>query len=227
MLSGGGSALTLPLLLLSGQNLAEANATNRLGIIAQNFSAGINFTSNRRFRWRKAFRLILPFVLGTLPGTILAVSAPDRALELSVGLLMLGNFFYFQFFGRTVSKKKILSGGLTYWLLAFLIGIYAGFIQAGAGLLIISLLHRLARFHLSYTNVLKVLAIALISVISIIFFATAGLLDLARGMPLLIGSALGGYIGSKLNFRIPVRLLQVFVSLVILSFSLSLLINYW
>ena len=43
ILAGGGSFLTLPLLIFLGLPAAEANATNRVGVVAQNLTGVVGF----------------------------------------------------------------------------------------------------------------------------------------------------------------------------------------
>jgi len=61
-LAGNGSALTVSLLLFGGMDGATANASNRIGVIAQTVTGifSIKKTSRRNYLFNKGKNLILP-----------------------------------------------------------------------------------------------------------------------------------------------------------------------
>ena len=65
-MAGGGSVLTLALLIFMGLPAAEANATNRIGVMLQTSSASAGF-------WRKKVR-VFPYALW------LGIAATARAM---------------------------------------------------------------------------------------------------------------------------------------------------
>ena len=79
ILAGGGSFLTLPVLILFGLPAGEANATNRVGIVMQNIAAVWSFDragvlDRGAFLWA-----VLPALPGSVLGT-LGVTDPARRL---------------------------------------------------------------------------------------------------------------------------------------------------
>ena len=52
VVAGGGSFLTLPVLIFLGLPAGEANGTNRVGVLAQNLAGVWGFHRSRVMRWR-------------------------------------------------------------------------------------------------------------------------------------------------------------------------------
>ena len=65
-MAGGGSAITLPILIFLGLDSAVANGTNRVAILIQNISA----VSSYRKREVHALRQSISYTLWALPGAI-------------------------------------------------------------------------------------------------------------------------------------------------------------
>ena len=87
VVAGGGSFLTLPVLLFVGLPAGEANATNRLGVLAQNVTGvwGFHRASSLDWRWAKAASV--PALAGAALGAWMALQMSDFAFRrlLSVG----------------------------------------------------------------------------------------------------------------------------------------------
>ena len=81
VIAGGGSFLTLPLLIFFGLPATEANATNRLGVLAQNIGGVWGFHRHGALDWRLALRASLPALVGLTnnwSSQISATTLPSR-----------------------------------------------------------------------------------------------------------------------------------------------------
>lgn len=204
VVAGGGSLLTLPLMIFLGLPPVVANGTNRIGIIAQNIVAVSNFSRKGVF--------VFPFslyaggiaVLGSITGSLLAVKMDDQLFNriLSVVMVLTGAAILFSN-KKTVSniaipevKNKAVS------LIFFLfIGIYGGFIHVGIGFLMILILSRINHLSLKYANSIKVFVALLFSISSIIVFILNDAVNWNIGLVLAIGTSLGGYLGSHFTMK--------------------------
>ena len=162
-LAGGGSFLTLPLLMFMGLPAAAANATNRLGVLAQNVGAVWGFHRYGVLDWRWALGAAVPTAAGSALGAWLALGIGDREFKRILAFLMIGICLWTLVDGSRPSKPA--EGTLVHrpWLVRlgfFLAGIYGGFIQAGIGFLVLALT-TLAGFDLVRGNAVKVLAVLL------------------------------------------------------------------
>ena len=82
-------------------------------------------------------------------------------------------------------------------LVFFLVGIYAGAIQAGVGLILLLVLSR-AGFDLVTGNAIKTYVILGVTVVAATIFILKGQVRWAPAIVLSIGMAAGGYVGSQI-----------------------------
>jgi uncharacterized membrane protein YfcA len=87
-IAGGGSLLTLPLLVALGLPPGLANGTNRVGVIMQVVTSAITF-HRRGFRdYRVVMRLMIPALLGAIAGAFLATRLGDELLRIVFGAML-------------------------------------------------------------------------------------------------------------------------------------------
>jgi hypothetical protein len=205
-LAGGGSFVTLPLLLLMGLPPQVANATNRVAIATQ-CVAGIGAYHRGGVRpWRHLPKLALAAVPGALLGAYLAATLDEtifrHTMAVLFALMLLTVFLEPKRWERPLGQARIRP-----WIypLFFLMGIYGGFLQAGIGLLLIGSLVLLAGFDVVTGNALK-FGLALCSTIaSLLLFAGFGQVRWLTGLLLAAGSVAGGYAGARLVMTKGVR----------------------
>ncbi len=198
MVSGGGSFLTLPLLIFLGLPAGEANATNRVGVVAQNITGVLAFHSHRVLDWGFARRTFLPCAVGALLGSYAALHVGDRDLRrvLSVVMLVMTLFALVdphRFAPERPAARTALS------VLGFLgAGFYGGFIQAGVGFLVLALTS-LSGLDLVRGNAVKVLLVLVQTSLSLAVFAWAGKVAWGPGVALALGCVLGSLAGVRLT----------------------------
>ena len=79
----------------------------------------------------------------------------------------------------------------------FGVGLYGGFIQAGVGFIMIPLLTTINRFSLVKTNSVKVFVALTYSLSALAVFILEGVVNWGFGLTLALGTAIGGWIGSR------------------------------
>ena len=80
-LAGGGSLLTVPLLVLFGLPGTVANGTNRVGILLQSLVAVWRFKAEGISELRNTLPLLVPIGLGSMLGAVTVTRIPDAAFE--------------------------------------------------------------------------------------------------------------------------------------------------
>jgi len=112
-MAGGGSSLTVPLLVLAGVPGNFANGSNRLGIFVSNGTTILSFHRQGVTAYKEAVPFLLPVVIGSLIGSIAISQITDRAFETIFGILMLPIIFLSlrnpKQMNRLVSTQKPLS----------------------------------------------------------------------------------------------------------------------
>ena len=86
VMAGGGSLITLPILLFLGLPVAAANGTNRIAILVQNVVAVTSF----RRQGHSEFRTGLGFALVTVPGALAGAFVAIRVSETAFRLILAG-----------------------------------------------------------------------------------------------------------------------------------------
>lgn len=223
--AGGGSFLTLPLLMFMGLSAPAANATNRLGVLTQNVGAVWGFHRYRVLDWRWALGAAVPTALGSGLGAWIALGVGDREFRRLLAVLMLAICLWTLLDSGRRSVQAPAAFATRPWLVRggfFLVGIYGGFIQAGIGFLVLALT-TLAGFDLVRGNAVKVLAVLLQTLVALAVFLTAGQVRWAEGALLAVGGLLGSLVGVRLTVLKGHRWLKAVVTVTMVVFAIRLL----
>ena len=199
VVAGGGSFLTLPLLLFLGLPAAVANGTNRVGVLLQNVSAVWAFRRHGALDTGWAFGVSLPAMGGAVVGAWLALAVPDFAFARLLSTAMLGLTAWSIWSARRAAGRA-RDRRLPRWAVwpgFFLVGVYGGFIQAGVGFFILALTTA-GGLDLLRGHAVKVFGVLLMTLLSLAIFGGAGAVDWPRGGALGLGNLVGGLLGVRL-----------------------------
>jgi len=221
--AGGGSLITLPLLILTGMDPVTANGTNRVAVLVQNLLAAGNFRRSGRRNLRTGILLGLAAVPGAVAGAFTALSLPDPVFKgILAGAIVLGlSVVVFHHPRRccgTVLRRKWLQAGIFLF-----IGFYGGLIQAGTGYLIIFSLTLLGGLDLATTNSIKVIIIAVYLIPSIAVFAWQGNVDVVPGLFMAAGNGIGGVLGSSFSHRANPKWIKMILAIALLAMAVKLI----
>ncbi len=231
VIAGGGSLLTLPLMIFLGLPPTVANGTNRVAILLQNAAAVWGFHRHRVMDWSWIRLAAIPGVLGAGLGTWLALVIGDAAFQRMLAVFMvliaLGTLWR-PARGRVPGQVlRGLEGARGQWALRagfFAIGVYGGFIQAGIGFLLLGLT-TLAGLDLVRGNALKVLFVLAFTPLSLALFAWGGKVDWVMGAALAAGNLVGGLVGVRLTVLKGHRWVRGVVTVTVIAFAVRLL--FW
>lgn len=227
VLAGGGSLLTLPLLIFFGLPAATANGTNRVAIFCQNIFAITGFKKQGVFPIRLALLCIPPALIGSYLGANLAITVDEMLFKRLLALVMVGVLIFMAF--DPMKRFRIEEVPMTpvrFCILIvsfFAVGVYGGFVQAGVGFLIITalLVHGL---DLVRINAVKVLVIFAFTVVALAVFVFHGQVDYVLGLSLAAGNSLGGWIGTHYAVKKGHEWIKRFVIVTVLIFAVRLLL---
>ncbi len=203
VVAGGGSLITMPLMIFMGLPPAVANGTNRVALLAQNVVSVSNFQRKKVSPGRYGLVLGVIALIGAILGAKLAVDIDEHLFNriLSIVMVVVGILIVFSPKQKGLDIENIT--GTRKWLgyLAFFfIGIYGGFLHAGIGFIMILALVRINGFSLVKTNSIKVTVALIYTVAALTVFIWEGMIDWKAGLILAIGNATGGWLGS--NFTV-------------------------
>jgi len=204
-LAGGGSAISLAVLMMMGLSPTMANGTNRIAILLQNIVAIGSFKKQNVLDSRKSLLLSIPAVIGSLVGAWLAVDLDKDIFKNAIGIILLIMLFFMFFKPKhwTEENEKLINKALTWkqYLLFFAIGIYGGFIQVGVGYFLLASLVLGTGYELVKANAAKVLIVGMYMFFSIIVYIYHDLVSYIMGFTLAIGTMLGALLASRMAVK--------------------------
>ena len=201
--AGGGSLLTLPLLIFMGLPPAMANGTNRVALVIQNMSAIAGFKSKGISSFKYASILGATAFVGAIVGAKISVELSgelfNRILSVVIVLVVASVIFNpmknaGQQIERLTTKHQVI-GAITF----FFVGIYGGFIQAGVGFIIMAALTFVNRFSLVKTNSIKVFVVLIYTFAALGVFIYSGMVNWLFGLTLAVGNGTGAWIASRMS----------------------------
>lgn len=225
-LAGGGAFLMLVTMLLGGIDAGTANGTLRVAILAQTLSATLTFYRQGVRDGAAIVRLVGPAVLGSLGGAALATRiAPATLRPLFGAVLALWAVLLALRPGRFVSPpEEPRAIGAVAVGLAALIGVYGGFIQAGAGFPLLGLLVSYLGYPAVRANGIKLALVAAYTIVALPVFIYAGQVAWLPAGALAAGSIVGAWIGVRLQLRVGAQLVRwALVIMIAVSGTLLLL----
>lgn len=226
VMAGGGSTITLPALIFLGLEGSLANGTNRVGILAQTFSAVISFRQEKYSKFKLSLKLAAFTLPGAIVGSIIAANIGDELFQKILAYVLIGVIISMLL--RKLDQKKIGNnrGHPNSWLIfpaMFAIGFYGGFIQVGVGFMFMATLYHLMRLNLVHVNMHKVLIILIYTIPALIVFSLTDNVNWKLGLVLAAGMAFGAWWSAKLSVKRGEGVIRIVLVVLILMMSLRLL----
>jgi len=251
VVAGGGTFLTLPLLIFAGLPPTVANGTNRVAILVQNVGAVWGFDRHKVLERSLVPWTALPSIVGAALGSWAALVVGDENFQRALALLMvvISLWTLWDPVGRLARRRRLAAAGGTVrsaaagspagagggagdaplgrrgrWLLAaafFAVGVYGGFVQAGVGFLILAAT-TWAGLDLVRGNALKVLVVLAYIPLSLAIFAWQGKVVWGLGVVLAAGHLAGAFLGVHLTVLKGHRWIQRVVTIAVIAFALKL-----
>jgi uncharacterized membrane protein YfcA len=199
VMAGGGSLLTVPVMLFMGVPGPVANGTNRIAILAQNITAVTTFRRRGYSDFKLGMSLAAAASLGAIGGASIGVHLGgewfDRVLALvmvGVMLLMATGHDKVKPTSTDAKAKNLLAGHV----LMVGAGLWGGFIQVGVGFILMPILHRILGLDLVRVNMYKVFVVLVYTIVALIIFASQLELLWWTGLGLAVGNSIGGWLGA-------------------------------
>ena len=202
--AGGGSMLTLPLLMFLGLPANVANGTNRIAILLQNIVGVNTFRQNKVLDLKVDYKLAVPAVVGSIIGALFAVEIDPQVLKKIIAGLMVVMFFVVvlkpeiwvkEQAGNVAAKPTVLQ-----YIIFFFIGFYGGFIQMGVGFLLLAGLVLGCGQDLVKANAVKVFIVLIYITFSLVIYIINKQVDITAGLILAAGNMGGAWLGA--NFAV-------------------------
>ncbi len=200
-IAGGGSLLTLPILIFLGLPPNIANGTNRIAILFQNIFTTAGFKSKGVITFPFSIYIGISALIGSIIGAQIAVDIEGDTFNKFLAIVMVVIVFYMVFKPKTTLETTLeRTSGKYLWfsvLIFFFVGIYGGFIQAGVGFIILLILSSLNNLSLVKSNAVKVTVVLIYTIASVAVFAYNDKINWEIGLTLAIGNSIGGWFASR------------------------------
>jgi len=203
-LAGTGSLITLPTLIVLGLPANVANGTNRVGLLAQNLVSVASFRRQGALPLAGSSRLVVPSVLGAFVGAALAVDLDEALLNRTIGVLLVVMLGVILLKPKRWLASHADGSSIHYaWQLPiyFGIGVYCGFIQAGAGIFLLAGLVLGSGFDLVRGNAMKNLIVLIVTIAALAVFVVNDQVRWGLGLLLGTGNAAGAWLAAQMAIR--------------------------
>lgn len=205
VIAGGGSLLTVPVMVFMGLPGPVANGTNRISIIAQSLSAITAFRSKGFADFRLSATLSAAASVGAYFGARAGVSLDGvwfnrmvAAVMIAVMILMATGEDKAKPRADASAKARNLALGHVLMIGA---GFWGGLIQIGVGFLIMPILYRVMGLDLVRVNMHKVFIALVFTTVAFAVFASKVEIVWEAGAALALGTAAGGWMGAHATIR--------------------------
>ncbi|MCX6276482.1 MAG: sulfite exporter TauE/SafE family protein [Bacteroidetes bacterium] len=231
-LSGGGSVISLSLLVILGLPANIANGTNRISIFFQTLSSVGSFTRQKMFTNMRPVYLSIPATIGAIMGAYLAVDVNERVIEAAMGVSMvIMVFFLFYKPDKWLKENPVLMAKPIRWhqlVIFFFVGFYGGFIQVGVGYFLLMALMLGVGYDIVKANAVKNLIVFFYAIFALLVFMVDGKVNYMYGLILSAGSMIGAWIASYLAVKKGAGFIRaiILLSVVLTILQITGIINF-
>lgn len=231
VISGGGSLISIPIMIFLGLPAPVANASSRVGIFVQNLVAVKTFQSKGYTNIRLTYWLAISALLGSVIGSMMAVNISHKTFQLVLAIMMVLMIVLMTFNPKNIYADTIerLSNQRQFYsvILFFGLGIYGGFIQAGTAVMMMLALRWINNINLAKINHMKVFIVLGMNLLSLIIFQWNGIINWEYGIALASGTGIGGYYGALFSIEKGEIWIKRFVIMTLIAMAIKLIYNFF
>jgi hypothetical protein len=217
--AGGGTFITFPTLLATGIQALQANVSTSVGVLPS-YVGGISGFRRQIASHAKLIRSLLPScLLGASLGCVLLLSASPGTFRAVVPWLIGAGTLLFAM-APTITKRLAHidhahpSRRWTLYIGVFAASIYGGYFGAGLGILLLAVMAITLPFEMPELQGLRNLLSLIINSCAAIIFIFRGHLALDAVYMLLVGTLIGGWLGTSLIQRLSPRAVRILIILI-------------
>jgi uncharacterized membrane protein YfcA len=226
VMAGGGSLISMPILIFLGLEPAVANGTNRIAILIQNITAVSSFRSHGHSEVRQSLGLALCTLPGAVAGAFAAVAVDPVLFERILGAVLIAAVILILRRSAPGDRNEGKTGRPVVAHLAMVgVGFWGGFLQAGVGFLIMPILYQLLRLDLLRVNMHKVFIVGIYTIPALVVFAVQGKVWWLGGLALAMGNAAGAWIATRVTIIHGERAVRGVFIVAVIAMGLKLIVG--
>ena len=224
--AGGGSFLTLPVLVFTGVPPVVANATGTVALLPGYIAGALGFREDLKAPPGLSLRsLAIISVAGGAIGAVLLIFTNDEVFRQIIPWLLLLATGLFAFGPMILDKFKQDTEVTTSFVKAalgvFCVAIYGGYFNGGLGILLLALLGLLGQTNLNAMNGVKNVVSALLTAIAVVIYAWGDVIVWPQALIMMVAATIGGYVGARVARLIPATTLRI--GIVVMGLIMSVL----
>lgn len=224
--AGGGSLLSLPVLIFLGLPSSVANGTNRVAIVIQTALATAGFKSKGVSTAPFNIYLGISALIGAIIGANIAVDIKGETFNKILAIIMILVVLIIIFkpkINLDEMQERITGKYLWIGVIAFFFfGIYGGFINAGLGFIIILFLHYINHMTLVRSNATKVAVVFIYTLSALTVFIMNDKVIWKVGLIMAIGNAAGAWVASRFSVDKGDGFIKTFLIIMVVAMSIKL-----
>ncbi len=224
--AGGGSLISLPVLIFLGLPPNVANATNRVAVAIQNAMGTAGFKSKGVSTFPFNIYLGISALFGAIIGAYIAVDIKGETFNRILAIIMIVVVLIIIFKPKMKleqMQERITGKYLWLGMLAFFFfGIYGGFINAGLGFIIILFLHYSNQMTLVRANATKVVVVLIYTLAALVIFVINDKVNWHVGLVLAIGNGTGAWLASRVSVNKGDGFIKTFLVIMVVIMAIKL-----
>ncbi|MEX0287940.1 MAG: sulfite exporter TauE/SafE family protein [Flavobacteriaceae bacterium] len=224
--AGGGSLISLPVLIFLGLPPSVANGTNRVAVAIQNVMATAGFKSKGVSTYPFNTYLGISALLGAIIGAYIAVDIKGETFNRILAIIMIIVVLIIIFKPKIkLEEMQELITGKYLWLgiiAFFFFGIYGGFINAGLGFIIILFLHYVNQMSLVRANATKVVVVLIYTLAALVVFVLNDKVIWEVGLILAVGNGTGAWLASRISVNKGDGFIKTFLVIMVVAMAIKL-----
>lgn len=213
--ASGGSFFTYPAMLLTGMTPLQAATSTLAALTPGNLAAIPEYWPEVQASKHKYPQVLVAVAVGGSIGIVLLLATGSDIFESLVPWLILlatAAFAVSPYVRRWAqTHAQTLTDGRLGWALLLMLSIYLTYFGSGVGNLFLAMLAIRGFSDFYSANAAKNLVMTLGTTMATVVYTIAGHIQWGPVVPVLIGSAIGGIVGSRVARHVPIAALRGFV----------------
>ncbi len=214
VMAGGAGFMTFPLLVAAGLSEIEANASNFVALLPANVVGTLVYRGElASVKRHLGVRLGLAALGSIIGSTILIYTGQATFLRVIPWLLLFATlcFAFGPWLKIRLERNFAFDGSRWLWLsffLEFLVYIYGGYFGLGISIIMFAIYAIFSHMNIHQANAVRNITFALLTMVSIAIFASAGIIRWAPSLVMMAGAVSGGYVAVSFARRLSPQVIR-------------------
>lgn len=228
-IAGGAGLVLVPSFIIAGIPPQIALGQEKLVSTIGTFSAIFNYFNNKKIIWKIVLYGVPAALIGSFIGGKVILSFDEAIVGIIIFALIPVGFLLSFIKKKEITEDFKLSKKMMYLILPIVclaIGFYDGFFGPGTGSFLIIALNYIVGLSLIQSSATAKIFNLSSNIGAFIIFFISGKMLLLIGIPMIIASVLGNYVGSKLSLKNGDKIIKPLIATSILILFITLGFKY-